>query len=57
MEMEELRDFVRKLHGASISNNVRYAMDDLQLDEYGRLSFEGYQTMNRQYPQVMMHCK
>ncbi|KAG5184504.1 hypothetical protein JKP88DRAFT_181195, partial [Tribonema minus] len=53
MEVEQLHDFIWKLHNSDVSNNVQHAMQDLTLDELGRLPFDSFKLLNKQYPQVM----
>jgi Ca2+-binding EF-hand superfamily protein len=52
MEMEELHAFIKVLHSTQKSN-VSDALSNLNLDQFGRLHFEGFQQMNKQYPAVM----
>ncbi|CAM9464216.1 unnamed protein product, partial [Ectocarpus fasciculatus] len=53
MEMEELHHFIKVLHSSNVTNNIQGAMSHLQLDEHGRLPFDSFKIMNKNFPQVL----
>ncbi|CAM9653337.1 unnamed protein product [Chrysoparadoxa australica] len=53
LEMEELQHFIKQLHSSNVSNNIQDALGSLSLDEYGRLTFDGFKLMNSNFPQVL----
>lgn len=53
MEIEELHHFINKLHKSRVNQNIQHAVSNLALDELGRLPFEGFKLMHKQYPLVL----